>query len=451
MNWANLVEGARSLVFARVRWERVTATPARIAMLAVVWLLLTVGFQRVYVGEGALFDWKALTEAGFALALLGWAGYAARAGSTEPPAAAQVLTVLLAQLAWLALAGGIVFSALLRAGTLDALNDQAYALVWMVPVAWAGLAQLTVLRRAAHGTGWRRLGPVLAVMLTAAGWYYIDPSSSFWRVPDEQAQDDHFAIGQEMMEAQAPLLEQQIGALKPQRPGVIDMYTITFAPYEGQEVFRRESMMVADVMATRFDAAGRGLQLLNHRDTVDQLPWATPLNLHRAIDGIAAIMDRDEDVLFIHLTSHGASDGELAAQFAPMEVAPVMPAELRQWLDHAGIRYRVISISACFAGNWIAPLRSPGTLVMTASDADHTSYGCGGKSELTFFGRAMYDEQLRKQTLSFEQAHAAARKVILAREQAAGKDDGYSNPQIDVGATIAPYLERQRRQLSAAH
>ena len=77
---------------------------------------------------------------------------------------------------------------------------------------------------------------------------------------------------------------------------------------------------------------------------------------------------------------------------------------------------------------------------MTAADADHTSYGCGSRSELTFFGRAMYDEQLRNQTLSFEQAHKAARIIIKKREEEAGKDDGYSNPQIKVGAAIRTRL-----------
>ncbi len=54
----------------------------------------------------------------------------------------------------------------------------------------------------------------------------------------------------------------------------------------------------------------------------------------------------------------------------------------------------------------------------------------------------MYDEQLRSKTLSFEQAHAAARIVIKQREEQAGKDDGYSNPQIKVGIAIGPYLRR---------
>ena len=66
---------------------------------------------------------------------------------------------------------------------------------------------------------------------------------------------------------------------------------------------------------------------------------------------------------------------------------------------------------------------------MTAADANHTSYGCGRRSELTYFGRAMYAEELQR-TWSFEQAHASARSVIEKREHDAGKTDGNSNPQI---------------------
>jgi hypothetical protein len=58
----------------------------------------------------------------------------------------------------------------------------------------------------------------------------------------------------------------------------------------------------------------------------------------------------------------------------------------------------------------------------------------------------MYDEQLRH-TRSFEQAHTAARAVIEQREKDAGKDDGYSNPQIAVGERLRPRLETLAREL----
>jgi hypothetical protein len=126
----------------------------------------------------------------------------------------------------------------------------------------------------------------------------------------------------------------------------------------------------------------------------------------------------------------------------------VTPRQLRQWLDEAGIRHRVISVSACYSGSWIEPLRGDDTLVMTASDAEHTSYGCGRHSELTYFGRAVFDEQLRRETRSFEEAHAAARPLIDQREQAAGKTDGYSNPQIAAGEGARRQIGRLLARLS---
>jgi hypothetical protein len=129
----------------------------------------------------------------------------------------------------------------------------------------------------------------------------------------------------------------------------------------------------------------------------------------------------------------------------PATLEALTPQQLQGWLADAGIRHAVISISACYSGSWIAPLAGPGRLVMTAADAEHTSYGCGRGSELTFYGRALFDEQLR-QTRDFEQAHAAARQVIAQREVEAGKSDGYSNPQISVGASMRPLLQRLAAQ-----
>ena len=76
-------------------------------------------------------------------------------------------------------------------------------------------------------------------------------------------------------------------------------------------------------------------------------------------------------------------------------------------------------------------------------------YGCGRGSELTYFGRAMYDEQLRS-SWSFETAHARARTVIEQREREAGKSDGYSNPQIRVGDAIRTKLAALEAQRAHA-
>ncbi|ALV09210.1 C13 family peptidase [Roseateles depolymerans] len=252
-------------------------------------------------------------------------------------------------------------------------------------------------------------------------------------------------LDDEVVFGQPELLARTLKAVQPPRPGQVNLYSITYAPYASQDVFMKESRVVTETLEKRFGAQGHTVELVLNPATGTTLPWAVPLALRKSIQHMADVMDRDRDVLFLHLTSHGARSGELAVDAWPMESAPVTPVLLKQWLDEAGIRWRVISISACYSGSWIDALVSKETLVMTAADADHTSYGCGSRSPLTFFGQAMYVDALAK-TWSFEEAHAQARKLIATREKEAGKTDGYSNPQLRMGTAIRPVLERLAAQ-----
>jgi hypothetical protein len=447
-------EGARSAFLLAPRWSALRATPVTVALLTAAGIVLTLLVERLFIDGPATFYWKAVLGGWFVTATVVWICYLLRPQplqeSLGAPSAAHLYCMLSAQAQVISLLAGTAFAVAVRAGWYapQTLGTTGMWVMWGLPLAWLLFAQMGLLLRVRG-----RPGPtfVAALALTAAtALHYSTQQEDFWYPVEEraaQAEERQFHLTQEVMEAQPQLLAQRLQEIRRQRPGVIDLYAISFSPYADVDVFRRESTMVTEVMAQRFDSAGRTLQLVNHPDTVTQWPWATPKNLQRAIQRVATLMDRNDDVFFLHLTSHGARDGELAAHFWPMTVESVKPADLRAWLDQAGIKYRVISISACYSGSWIEPLAGENTLVMTAADADHTSYGCGRRSELTFFGRAMYDEQLRKDTLSFEQAHAAAREVIRQREQEAGKDDGYSNPQIRVGAGIRKQLARLQERL----
>jgi hypothetical protein len=313
-----------------------------------------------------------------------------------------------------------------------------------------GAAILLVLRF----TGLTVRAAVFAVALVAS------TGLTTWQFDARAWQDDYteqraaadnrprLQLSQQTFEAQQALWESTMAAIARERPGVTDVYGLVFAPYASEDVFLRETTMVSRVLAERFDAEGRVVHLVNHATTTQTHPWATTLNLQRAIDAIAQRMDRNNDLLVVYMTSHGASDFKLAAAHWPLQVPPLSPAELREALDRAGIHHRVIAISACYSGGWVDALAGETTLVMTAADATHTSYGCGRLSELTFFGRAMFDEQLRK-THSFEQAFARAVPVIKQREIDAGKDDGFSNPQIQVGAGVSPLLRALEKRLDA--
>jgi hypothetical protein len=324
------------------------------------------------------------------------------------------------------------------------------AFAWSAYVAlWAWTLAIALRLASAFGVPARGLAGLFAGLFLIFGvtaWQFTDRP---W-LPLAQAPEPAPALvlSQETIETQQVVLQRALEQVAPERPGVTDVYGIVFAPYGEEDVFRRESAMVAGVLAQRFDAQGRVLQLVNHMDTAETLPWATPLNLRRAIAAVAKRMDRERDLLVVYMTSHGAQDFQLAASNPPLQVDTISPGELRAALDEAGIRHRVIAISACYSGGWVGPLAGDSTLVMTAADANNTSYGCGALSELTFFGRALFDEQLRKMH-SFERAFAAAVPLIRKREDEAGKSDGFSNPQISVGARLRPVLAELEKRLAA--
>jgi hypothetical protein len=454
-------EGARSAFLLKPDWRGLQATPGIIACLVIVGVLLELGLERLYIDGPASFHWEALETGWLATAVALWVCWLlvpqphdqAQAGD-RPSSAAALFAMMSAQALTFLVVLGLVFVPLVRNGSFTpaALGRIGWAAAWVLPVLWMGAAQLALVWRSGNPHRAPRVAAALLLGLTLVvnNWFQ---TSRHWYPERSDVSAETAAqplkLTQELMELQPRILTTKLQALAPERPGVIDLYAITFAPYADEDVFKRESQLVAGVMQERFDAGGRTLQLVNHRDTIREWPWATPLNLQRTIQRIAQRMNRDEDLIFIHLTSHGAREGSLAAEFWPLELDALTPQMLKRWLDEAGIRYRVISVSACFSGSWIAPLAGPGTLVMTAADSEHTSYGCGRGSELTFFGRAMFDEQLRR-TLSFEQAHAAARKVIDKREREAGKTDGFSNPQISVGADVRDRLARFEAQRAAA-
>jgi hypothetical protein len=279
--------------------------------------------------------------------------------------------------------------------------------------------------------------------------YGFTVQERIWEVDyAEQASNEppRMQLSQDLFEHQSTLLQNQLNALAPHRADTRDLYALVFAPYASENVFINESKMVSSVLTERFDTKDRLVQLVNHVSTTATVAWATPLNLQRSIDAIAQKMDKENDVFLLYMTSHGASDFKLAASHWPLEVDPLTPVNLANMLDNAGIRHRVLIISACYSGGWIPPLANDYSLVMTAADATHTSYGCGRKSDLTYFGKAFFAEQLRN-TFSFEEAYKKAVPVIEKRENDAGKTDGFSNPQISVGAQVNLALSELSQRL----
>lgn len=316
--------------------------------------------------------------------------------------------------------------------------------IYIVFVGWYTAAA----GRVASAVG-RSRGVTVAMMcwmLTVIGLQAFFLNTTAWQADysrEDEKEPEILTLSQEVFEKQQTLLNEALSAVKPHEGAQREVFGLIYAPYS-QDVFLKESEMVQDVLEQQFDAKGRIVRLVNHPLTIDEIPWATNLNLERSVKRLAAAMDVERDVLVLYFTSHGGADFALATQHWPLEVEKLTAAHLREILDDAGVKHRVIAVSACYSGGWVEPLQNDNTLIMTAADKDHTSYGCGSKSELTFFGRAVFDEQLRK-THSFEEAFKAAVPIIKQREIEVEKSGGFSNPQISVGKDIQLVLREWER------
>jgi hypothetical protein len=105
-------------------------------------------------------------------------------------------------------------------------------------------------------------------------------------------------------------------------------------------------------------------------------------------------MNKDDDVLLLVMTSHGVPTG-FGLRLPSQLVVELTPREVATALDNEGIKNRVVIVSACYAGIFVPPLANDNTIVLTAADATHTSFGCAPERDWTYFGDAFFRQSLR--------------------------------------------------------
>jgi hypothetical protein len=223
-------------------------------------------------------------------------------------------------------------------------------------------------------------------------------------------------------------------------------FFLGFAGVGDEKVFAQEIGLASRVIGWRYKTADRQISLINDERDLDGAPLASVTGLRYALQGLAEHMQLDRDVLFLAISSHGSSDPAIAVVNSELPLTDLTPEDLVDALKQAGIQWRVIFISACYAGGFIDPLRDDHTVVITAAAADRTSFGCSNDSDLTYFGEAFYRDALPEAS-SLRDAFEKAKTAIAARERAEGETP--SNPQayfgFDVEAHLAAAAERAGR------
>ena len=280
--------------------------------------------------------------------------------------------------------------------------------------------------------------------------------SGVWRygsLPNEDERAKTRANVEAALYSQRQLLDKALASLKAREAGRINLYLLAVAGDGSQEVFRREVDFVQREFAERFGTAGHTVALVNSRNTVASAPMATVSSIREALKAIGARMNRDEDILFLFLTSHGSRDHEFSLYQKGMDLEGLRAPMLGTLLKESGIRWKVVVVSACYSGGFIEPLQDGRTLVIAAARKDRRSFGCADENDFTYFGRAFFKESLPK-ALSFEDAFRKAELLVSEWEQkdardaqsaetaAKASDENQSFPQISSTSAIDAHLKR---------
>jgi peptidase C13-like protein len=204
---------------------------------------------------------------------------------------------------------------------------------------------------------------------------------------------------------------------------------VAFGLFGDQSVFESEAKGAAAIVANRF-GGGPVVVRANTRRRGD----ATPETLASNLDSVAKEIDHERDLLVVILTSHGSRAG-LAVKAGAREET-LSPGFLATALRYTGVRHRVVIVSACYSGIFI-PLADADTMVITAADANHPSFGCRDGARWTYFGDAFFNTAMRRAT-NLRDAFNQARGIVRQRELRNGFDP--SNPQMAGGENIEPLL-----------
>ena len=234
---------------------------------------------------------------------------------------------------------------------------------------------------------------------------------------------------------QQRLVQAALDGVLASEDGVAETYFVGFASSAKEDVFENEVKHIEALFRERLGAEGRTAMLINSRNTMDELPLANGPNLESVLKGIARKMG-PEDLLFLHMTSHGSKDHRFSVLFESMGLNDLSARRVGEIVNGAGLPWRVVVVSACFSGGYIEDLKSPQAMVITAARADRTSFGCENGREYTYFGEAYYRDSLT----DADYRAAFDRAVAVVREREARQGYQHSEPQIWVGERIARRL-----------
>jgi uncharacterized membrane protein YgcG len=449
-NW--FVRLLRLLTLRRVDGLADMASDASVAACAAVALALWVVIDRLLWGAGVEFDAFGISMLALIAVLVLALAYVTARLSIPPQPVRCTLFIAVAVLPLLIIAIALI----------DTLFANRWGRrAWVVLGVYVLLYAVRSLRALSGRVPFRAL---LAGAALLAGYLWLgqlmDLRPSLWAPPgnaDEPDSSMSVPVAESLLFDQRARLDEALdtvadssdsggvtsggvtsgGGASGGRPAV---FFVGFAGVASQKVFTEEIKLAAHVVGERFGTGSRQLLLINDHRDFDSYPLATVSGLRYALGELAKKMNPERDILFLSLSSHGSDEPLLSVSNGMLPLEQVTGDNLAAALRDSGIKRRIIVISACHAGAFIASLKDPDTVLITAAAADKTSFGCSDDRDLTYFGEAFYRDALpRARTL--QDAFATTRSAIAQRENVEHVTP--SDPQAYFGGQIEQLLLQQ--------
>lgn len=416
---------------------RLTVTTGQWVGLAVIAIVAGASFSALLVAPPRRWQVDALQTDAMALIMTLLVGWLAAVLTRQATLTLHLSLALLSTQLWLTLAAGLFlfdFSATLGPWWWTAMNAW-----WWVLGAWAVVPIVRVLRGVRGHFEWKQ-GP-MAVLLTAilmTPVHFLFGQQHFvtdWR--QDGLTPTTTLDAEALLSRQSSMVASRLQAVAPGRADSVDIFALTFAAYGSQDLFANEVRLLEQRLREQFDVdPAHIVSLINHPYSLADTPLATRTNLAQALLGLGDQADAN-DVLVVYIASHGSADPSIYVELDALPLNPLQPSFLAQALADSGFKWKVVIVSACYAGGFVPPLADENTIVITAAAADRTSFGCTDDAELSYFGQAFVDQALAE-TGSLSEAFALARIRVTERELQEGFEP--SNPQMHVGAKIHAFL-----------
>jgi hypothetical protein len=452
--WGVVKLAMRAAIWRRTSDPRLVGLRSLLAFAASV-AAVRAGLQMVEAGTWQAFNPYGLNAviAWIALELAIAALFVRPAARTTALAAMFVLSVI-ADIVMTAISVGTPVVAQ-AAGQPALINNAVAGATYTLLFVWWVGAMTCIVGSLEQQSGWRLVGRIAGLWLALFAANVAMPHAPVFVPPDfdprnanwwETVYAAHRAegkprIGQgagqaaQIEKSQPRLLQEQLARLPPSRKGETEIFTLAIAGWADQDVFVKELDGALEGLGSVLPIKGRTVRLINRRDTVTTIPLANFPNFKAAVHAIGNVMDKDNDVFVLVMTSHGEQTG-FALQL-PGGVAELTPQQVAAALDGEGIKNRVVIVSACFSGIFVLPLANDNSIVITAADAKHTSFGCAPERDWTYFGDAFFHQSLHPGA-DFENAFEHARVLIHGWEMMDQATP--SNPQGSFGPALVAKL-----------